>query len=187
MTDPTTIQHIPLRILAINPGTHNMGYAVLDAGELLYNRVHTFTRRKTGLSTLAEGRRFVNALIEAFNPTVFVIENAFHTQAERSSLLHALVDEITRVAGQRGLKVFPYTPATVKKAITGVETASTRKVAETIVRLWYHRLGEYLHTDAPEQDTYWENMFDAVALGVVAHYEVTGQKLPHPLVTASEL
>ena len=181
------MQHIPPRILAIKPDIPNTGYAVLDAGELLYSRVHTFTRGKTGHSTLAEGRQLVRALIDAFNPTILVIENALHTQAERASLRHMLGEEITRLAALNGLQVFSYTPATVKQAITGDATASTKRVAETIVRLWYHHLEPDLPTDAPEEHHCWEPMFDAVALGVVAYYDVTGQQLPHPLVTAFEL
>lgn len=181
------MQQSPLRILAIKPDTPTMGYAVLDAGELLYSRVHTFTRRKTGLSTLDEGQRLVHALIETFHPTLLVIENALHTQAERASLRHMLMEEITRLATERGLEIFSYAPTTVKKAITGDETASRSTVAEIIVRLWYHHLEPHLYTDTPDEDLYWENMFDAVALGVVAHYDLTGQPLPHPLVTAFAL
>src|SRR6266849_2727895 len=187
MTQLTTIQQSPPRILAINPGTHDMGYAVLDAGELLYNRVHTFTRHKTGLSTLAEGQRLVQALIDAFNPTILVIENAVHTQTEHSSLRDMLVEEIVQLGVRRGLHIFSYAPATVKKAITGDETASRSKVAETIMHLWYQHLEPYLDTDDAEENIYWEQMFDAVALGVVAHYDITGQHLPHPLVTAYAL
>ena len=187
MTQLTTTQHTPLRILAIKPGTHDTGYAVFDAGELLYSRVHTFTRRQTGYSTLTEAQRLVHALINTFNPTILVIENALLTHAERSSLGHMLMEEITRLAAWRGLEIFSYAPTTVKKAITGDDTASRSKVAEIIVHLWYHHLEQYLDTDDPEQDTYWKNMFDAVALGIVAHYDVTGQRLPHPLVIASEL
>lgn len=186
MIQPPIMEHIPLRILAIRLDIPNTGYAVLDAGELLYSRVHTFIRRKTGRSTLDEGQRLVHALIDAFNPTILVLENAFHTQAKRAALRNMLGEEIIRLAAGKGLQILSYAPVTVKQAITGDETASRSKVTETIVHLWYHHMEQYLHPDTPDQHTYWEPMFDAVALGVVAHYDVTGQHLPHPLVTASE-
>lgn len=176
----------PLRILAIHPGTHDMGYAVLDAGELLDNHVHPLTRRKARQSTLAEGQRLVHALIETFDPTFLIIENASHTHADRVSLGHMLDAEIARLVAVTGLHIVSYAPATVKRAITGDMTASTRKVAKMIVHLWYHHLEPYLHTDVPEVHRCWEQMFDAVALGVVAHYDLTKQPLPHPLATASE-
>src|SRR5712691_2759467 len=140
MTPFPSIHDSPLRILAIKPGTHDLGYAVFDAGELLYSRVHTFTRRKTGLSTLAEGQRLVHALISTFNPTILVIENGLLTHAERASLGHMLMEEITQLAAWRGLAIFSYAPTTVKHAITGDATASRSTVAEIIVRLWYHHL-----------------------------------------------
>ena len=44
---------IPLRTLAIDPGTREMGYAVLEEQELLYFGVHTFKPGQSARRLLA--------------------------------------------------------------------------------------------------------------------------------------
>lgn len=167
----------PLRTLALDPGTREAGYAVLEGTELLFFGVHTFKHRKSARSLLKEGQGFVSGLVDAFDPQIFVIEKTFYAKSKRSSLLHVFADEIARFARGKRLRVLAYAPSTVKKAIAGNGAATKRQVAETLVRHWYPYLEKYLRTDLRTQERYWENMFDAVALGLTGHEEVVRERV----------
>ena len=158
----------PIRTLAIDPGTREMGYAVLEANEPLYFGVHTFKERTSARSLLLEGQRFVTDLINTYDPRLFVIEKTFYAKSKRSSLLHVFVEEMKRFAIKRKLLVLAYAPTTVKKAITGDGAATKREVAETLIRQ-YPYLAKYLRTDIRTEERYWENMFDAVAVGLTGY------------------
>jgi crossover junction endodeoxyribonuclease RuvC len=131
---PIHTPSVPLRILALDPGTHEMGYAVLEGSELIYFGVHTFPRGLPSPALLAEGTRFVTALITTYTPTLCVIEKTGSIQSARTSLLHVLVVELQRTARQQGLHVATYAPTTVKKAITGFGAATKREVARTLIQ-----------------------------------------------------
>jgi Holliday junction resolvasome RuvABC endonuclease subunit len=172
---PTT--PILLQTLAIDPGTREMGYAVLEGTELLHFGVHTFPHGLSPEQLMGEGRRFVTALIDTFAPHLFVIERTRYAHSKRSPRLHGFVEGMQRVAKRRGLMGVAYPPAMVKDTIVGDEAASRRQVAETLVRQGYPYLAKYLATDQRTQERYWEQMFDAVALGLTAYEEVTKGKV----------
>ena len=153
-----------------------MGYAILEANALLYFGVHTFRHHLSAQDLLAEGQRFVTGLITTFAPQLFVIEETCYAKSKRSALLHAFVDEMQRWATRHGLRVMAYTPIMVKQAITGHGAATKRDVAETLVQ-WHPYLAKYLRTDLRTREKYWENMFDAVALGLTGSEDASAKAL----------
>jgi len=166
---------ILLRTLAIDPGTREMGYAVLEGTELLHFGVHTFPHRLSAQRLAQEGQRFVTALIETFAPHPFVIEETQYPRSKRSPRLHGFVRGLQHLAKRRRLMVLVYSPTMVKYTMVGDEAAPRRHVAETLVRQGYPYLAKYLATDQRTQEHYWENMFDAITLGLTAYEEVTKQ------------
>jgi Holliday junction resolvasome RuvABC endonuclease subunit len=161
-----------LRTLAIEPGTREMGSVVLAGTELWHFGVPTFPHRLTDHQLLDEGQRFARALIETFDPHVFAIEPTRYARSTRSPRLHRLVTGLQRVAKRRGLLVVAYPPSRVKETIGGDAVAPRRHVAETLVRQGYPYLAKYLTTDRRSQERYWEQMFDALALGLTAYEEI---------------
>ena len=99
---PTT----PLRTLALDPGTREMGYAVLESTDLLYFGVHTFPHRCSARRLCAEGQRFVEGLIDGYAPQLFVIEKTWYAKSKRSSRLHVFVEAMEGVAARQGLIVW---------------------------------------------------------------------------------
>ena len=158
-------QHTPRRTLAIDPGVREMGYAILEANDLLYFGVHTLRHRISTHRLLAEGQRVVTDLITRFDPHLCVIGKRGDARAKRSTRLPGVVEAIQRCAQQHRVRFAAYAPTTVKKTITGNGAATKREVAETLVR-WYPYLVKYLRTDLRTREHYWEHMFAAVALGL---------------------
>jgi Holliday junction resolvasome RuvABC endonuclease subunit len=108
---------------------------------------------------------------------VFVIEQTRYAHSTRSPRLHRVVTGLQRVAKRRGLLVVAYPPSRVKDTMVGDETAPRRHVAETLVRQGYPYLAKYLSTDLRTQEGYWENMFDALALGLTAYEEIAKEQV----------
>jgi Holliday junction resolvasome RuvABC endonuclease subunit len=176
---PTT----PLRTLALDPGTREMGYAVLESTDLLYFGVHTFPHRCSTRRLCDEGQRFVAGLIEAYVPQLFVIEKTWYARSRRSSRLHIFVEGMAGFAEEQGLVVRAYTPGKVKKMICGHGGATRRDVAETLIRQRYHFLDKYLKRDLRTHEKYWQSMFDAVALGLTGYEEVSRTRVDDPEAT----
>ena len=153
-----------------------MGYAVLEAKDLLYFGVHTFRHRTSPRRLLAEGPRFVGDLITKFDPHLFVIEKISHATPQRSARLRVFVEEIQRCAQQHRVQVATYTLTTVKHTITGNRDASTREVAESLVQS-YSYLAKYLQTDLRTREHYWHHMFAAVALGLTGTEDASKKAL----------
>jgi len=153
------------RILALDPGTKEMGIALLDDGKLIYYGVKVIKNRKSPHENLEEGRKTVLRLIKDFKPQVLVVEKAFFANNRNISLLNVFVDEIRAIGRRKKLRVIGYAPSTVKKYICGNGRASKKEVARVVVAK-YPELKVYLTQDRAWKERYHQNMFDAIALGM---------------------
>jgi len=154
------------KILAIDPGTREIGIAFLEEGKLIYYGVKIIGKRKSPSEALKEGRKIVLRLIMDFKPKTLVLEKAFFANNRSAALLNVFVDEIRAIGRRKGLKVMSFAPSTVKKFICGNGRASKKEVARVIVSK-YPELKVYLTQDRAWKEQYHQNMFDAVALGMM--------------------
>jgi crossover junction endodeoxyribonuclease RuvC len=159
------------KILAIDPGTREMGIALLEGATLVYHGVKTIKNRRSAHEILWEGRRMILRLLNDFRPSVLVVEKTFFS-GKRSALLNVFADEIRALGKRKGLKVVSYAPNTVKKFISGNGHASKEEVAQVIVAK-FPELKVYLTQDRKWKLRYHENMFDAVALALTAAFRLS--------------
>lgn len=157
----------PLRTLAIDPGSQELGYAVLEMCEPLFFGVHTFKHTATVADLVKEGEEFIGKLIKTYQPQLFVSEQTWYSGSRRRPVLHKFVKRMNRYASRRGLTVVSYVPMRVKEAVAGDHRVSRRTIAEILVRDWYPYLKPYLEIDDDSGQKYWQNAFDAIALGLV--------------------
>jgi len=155
------------RILAIDPGTRFMGIALLEKGQLIYHTVKVIKKGGSPNQTLQNARRIILRLISDLSPDMLVVEKAFFAKSRNVSLLNVLVDEIKAIARRKGIEIVSFSPSTVKKFITGNGWASKDEVARAVV-LKYPELKVYLTQDRAWKERFHQNMFDAVALGIMA-------------------
>ena len=107
----------------------------------------------------------IKNLISRFYPSVLVMEKTFFSPANRSSILNVFTDEMQRYALKQGLRVVGFAPTTVKKMVLGKGKATKAEVARKVVS--YHpELIRYLNFREDYKLKYWQNMFDAVAVGL---------------------
>ena len=153
-------------ILAIDPGTRHMGVAVLTAPELVYYGVKSFRGQRPADALIRATRAALQHLIAMHRPTILAYEKTFYVQSKRSALLHVQEAEITRVGRLAGLRVIGYAPTRVRSLLCQ-DGRATKQVVARLLADRFPELGRYLATGSPRQDTYWLNMFDAIAVGVV--------------------
>src|SRR5438093_9743249 len=95
--------HRRFTVLAIDPGTRQIGIAVLDGRELVYHGVKTLRSHGSPQERLQEARRVVLRLIRDFRPQVLAVEHAFYSRSRNAALLNVLVEEIRTLARQKGI------------------------------------------------------------------------------------
>jgi len=136
-SDQPPIDRRPVRVLGIDPGSHNTGWGLIggsasrpvlvDCGLIRLRPSESLARRLAVLrSSLAD-------VVERLEPTVAAVETPFHGASARSALqlAHAR-GVILAVLGEAGLEVAEYTPATIKKTVAGDGRADKVRVGAMV-------------------------------------------------------
>lgn len=162
-----------LKILAIDPGTKELGIAVLIGSQLAYYAVKTFKQRQVPHAFLAEVSGFIDSLISDYQPTAMAIEKTFLIQRD-SALLNVAAAEIKHTGRQCGLLVYEYEPMLVKQKICSETNKPTKRQVADVLTHRFPELAQFLSRPSKWEQLYWAHVFDAVAVGVVCLEEVYG-------------
>ena len=163
-----------MRILAIDPGTREIGVAVLNDQQLVYYGVKTVQGRRSPAEVLRRVQKITSSLIERFRPNCLAIEKMFLLQ-KSASLLVVAAEEVKATARQYGLAVHEYAPTLVRKMVCRSGRA-TKAEAAKVITLQFPELRPYLEQRTKWETLYYANMFDAVAIGVAAYMDITSPK-----------
>lgn len=155
------------RILAIDPGTREMGVAVLEASKLVYHGVIVIKRGRSPRETLERGRAAVARLIADFRPHILAIEKTFIGRNRNAALLNVFADEIHVLGKRRKHTLASLAPNAIKKAVCGNGWATKTEVAQAVIAR-YPELKAYLVHERKWKERFHANMFDAVALAIAA-------------------
>jgi hypothetical protein len=129
--------------------------------------VRTLEGKKSGHDPKHTVEHFLASCTGSASPTLLVIEEPYYAQARLSKRLSALTRAITAWGRLHGAKVCSYIPPTVKARFC--DGKPTRcMLAEAVARR--HPFLERFRrpTLTPRARLYWQQMFEAVALGIVA-------------------
>jgi len=155
------------RILAIDPGTRWMGVAVMQKGKLLNHGVEVIKRGSNPRENLKNARKAVLRLIRDFEPDILAVEKAFFANNSNAPLMKALEDNIRLIARRKKLKLVAFAPSSIKKFICGDGWAKKKQVAQAVL-VKYPQLRVYYTQDRGWKEVFHQNMFDAVAVGLMA-------------------
>lgn len=128
-------------VLAIDPGSRKMGFAVIDCdGQGLYrSRDHGTQRYSAKLEFSARLLRIhqdVYEFIDAYRPDALAIEKAFVGESVSSSMkLGEARAAAIIAAGRMALPVFEITPAEAKKRVTGNGRAAKEQVRHVVASI----------------------------------------------------
>lgn len=152
-------------ILCLDPGTKDMGIALLEGADLLDYRVKTFRNGRRPHELLGQAKAAMVELLEEARPDIVVIEEPFFAETRRSALLTFLVDELRGRVRAGGVRLREYGPRRVREILLGNPRATKRDIARFVAGR-FPELAPRLHPDDFWKEKYWSHVFDAVALGM---------------------
>jgi crossover junction endodeoxyribonuclease RuvC len=129
------------KVLGIDPGTAATGYAVvepkigtpghlIECGVIRTRSNHAMSNR---LETIFDG---VTELIARHSPATVAVETAFlKTNVQTTVTLGQARGMVLLAAAKAGAKIAEFTPATVKKSVSGTGGADKKQVAYMVQRL----------------------------------------------------
>lgn len=160
----------PTRILAISPGTREMGIAVLEGNTLIYYGVKSLRQGKLPDRVIKHGIRIIERLIDEYKPQVIALEKISYPGSKRSPVLFSFCKKIKAIAKERGVNFSEYSPFLVRKIICGDGKSTKRETVKILANL-YSELKKYLSEpkmyNESQKERYWMNLFAAVALALV--------------------
>ena len=137
----------------------------MEGKKLCHSEVKILKTRGSPKKRLEEGRRIVSDLIKDYRVQVLVIEKPFFFWSKQSNLLNILVEEIKFLAKKKKIKVYEFSPRTVRKSVCGNGNATKKDMAKFLASI-YPELRIRLNQNRRYKEIYWGHMFDAVGLGV---------------------
>jgi Holliday junction resolvasome RuvABC endonuclease subunit len=173
-------------VLGIDPGTSEMGLAVIRGRELLAYGVRKLRNGTKPYDLIGQARRILFAAIRSHAPDIVAIEKALLLPTKRASLMAVIVDELRQRAAELNLTVAELSPLEVRQAVVGNSRATKIDVAVTLVNAGFEQLRPLI-PERPARaalglrpkDKYWLHMFDALAVAVaVAQHGAVREREP---------
>jgi Holliday junction resolvasome RuvABC endonuclease subunit len=168
-------------ILGIDPGTKEMGLAVLRGRELMYFGVQRLRNGTRPYDVIGQARRSVLAAIAKHAPQVVAIEEPFNLPTKRAHLLNVIDEELRQRSEELGLEIVELTPMAIREVVAGNPRATKIDVAERLVMDGFTQLRQLIPKRPKRaalglrpRDKYWLHMFDALALAVATQRRSAG-------------
>jgi len=162
-------------ILGIDPGTKEMGLAVLRGKELLDYGVHTLRNGTRPHDVIGQARRVLLEAIAKHQPDLVAIEEPLALATKRAALMTVIAQELRARAEELSLRVVELSPRTIRQAIVGNPYATKIDVAEALATGPFEQLKGLVPRRPVRsalglrpKDKYWLHMTDALALAVAA-------------------
>src|SRR5262245_24690717 len=151
-------------ILALDPGLRDLGYAVLHGRRLVTSGVLGL-RRIPKSQRLPSARKHVRSWLRTHRPDVVVVEKTYRHPVPWLDQLHQLSRTAKNLATRQSAAFTMYSPQSVRATVAGNGKAKKPEVAVAVAHR-FPSLRVYLTQDRRWKERYWQNMFDAIALGL---------------------
>lgn len=154
------------RILALDLGTKEIGYALFEDDMLMRYGVRNFKKRmdKQKMET-APGID----LVKSYKPNLVIMGKLSHPERIGNLKLKNLANQITRFALKHGIPVREIEPSTARKYLIK-DRKPTKMNAASLIAATYPELSTHLPRNGrilwTQKDKYWMNMFDALTLAL---------------------
>lgn len=152
-------------ILAVDPGSRELGVAVLRGRELLYYAVKTVSNRKNPQIVLEAVSGQIRSLVKKYRPAHLAIKKIFISQSNHA-LLAVVAEQIKAISKEANLPISEYAPVSVRKRLCPTKRATKRETAAVLAVRFPELKRYYLRTAKWEID-YYGSLFNAVAIGII--------------------
>lgn len=153
------------KILSIDPGTRFWGVTVFNGEEIATAMVKVLFGGNSRRQRLDEVRKMFLSLVEDYAPDVLAIESPLVLWTKQSRFLGLVIEEIKCLAKKERMRIYEYSPFTIRKTICGDVGATKMDAAETICRV-YPELKIHLNQERQSRKLYWFHLFDSAAVGL---------------------
>jgi crossover junction endodeoxyribonuclease RuvC len=130
-----------VKVLGVDPGTGATGYGVVETGERGELRLVEcgVVRTATRAPLPTRLHQVHNALVELcrrHQPDILAVEEAFHDRNPRTTLVLGHARGVILLAGaEAGIAIAEYSPAVIKKTVTGRGAALKPQVGYMVAQL----------------------------------------------------
>lgn len=152
-------------LLALDPGTREIGYACFTNLELTDYGVKYIKNRPTVEQLLTAIENSVRRMIQEKRPFALALEKNNFSQIKQNVRLTMAIARMKAVAKDHKIRVFEYDPRTIRKVICNNGNATKREVAR-ILAVRYPEMRAYLESNRRWRERYYQNAFDAIACGL---------------------
>lgn len=153
-----------ITILSIDPGTKHMGFAVFEDTELVDYGVKSI-RQGSKSSILHHIDDITERWIKTLNPDYLVLEKNQFSQIQYNLRLMIVIVQIKKLSEKNGIRHYEYDPRAIRKQICNDGNATKKRVSEILIT-YFPELIPYMKSDKAWKVKYYQNMFDAVAVGM---------------------
>src|SRR3989441_13212225 len=163
-----------LRVLAIDPSTKGIGFAVLEGPERLIDWGVRQAAADQDDAKNAECAKIVAELIDRSRPRILTLEDAAADDSRRCERVEKLLAAIRQLAREKRVKVLDFTPERVRKAF-----APTKDVIAAAIAGRFPELGPRLPRPRTltMSEQYEMPVFDAMAFALTYFYFKHGKQL----------
>lgn len=128
-----------MRVLGVDPGTRATGYGLVEGTARRPRLLECGVVRPSSGGSLAGRLREIHEglleVIDRVGPTCVAVEGVFHGHNARTAVVLGHARGVALLAAAiRGVEVFEYPPAEIKKAVVGTGTARKGQVAFMVQR-----------------------------------------------------
>lgn len=169
------MQNTTKTILAISPGTRELGVAVVVNNKLLFYAVKNITNRKSKQAILLKITKILTQLIKDYEVVVLAIKQIEPFYAN-GGLLLATVNHIKTLAKQLKLTVYQYSSKEVYSLVCNGAKPTNQDVARYLA-VQYFELAKHINQTKQYswKTNYYNRLFFAIALGLVCSRKLQKQ------------
>ena len=130
-----------LKILAIDPGTREMGVALLEGGKLIHYGVKAIKRKRSPHETLEEGRdnnkdahclNNISELIDRYMPDAIVVEDFNGMGSRRCHRIQILIKKIIELAEAKNIKTHRFSRSKIREVFALHGAGTKFEIAQAI-------------------------------------------------------
>lgn len=165
------------RILAIDPGTKELGVAFLEGEkDLVYFAVKSFRVERDPKHVRKAIRKAIERVICLFNPETLVLEQLAYVQQKNSKLLRFVYEDLKKLGKDFALDIVEMAPSTARKILIGDGRATKLEVAKALCLRFPELQAVVIEKNRRAwQQSYWQNATDSIALAI-AHQIKTNKR-----------
>jgi Holliday junction resolvasome RuvABC endonuclease subunit len=152
-------------ILALDPGTREIGYASFQGDELVDYGVKSIRHGRVPESLLLAVEKIVVRMVREKRPELLIIEKNSFSQIRQNLSLMLVIARIKGVAKRYSVQVLEFDARSIRKVVCNDGNAAKRELARTLA-VRFPEMRAYLESNRRWRERYYQNIFDAIACGL---------------------